>query len=73
MLARFSQHMKSLVHSNLISLCLIIECIRKLTEYYWRRRMKDESGKFMDENTKKLSFVVLFLGIAVMMLFSLAG
>jgi hypothetical protein len=33
--------------------------------------MKDDKGKLIDADTKKLSFVVLFLGIVVAMLFGL--
>ena len=35
--------------------------------------MKDDEGKFMNDNTKKLSYVVLSLGLMVTMLFSLAA
>ena len=35
--------------------------------------MKENTDKTMDDNTKKLSFVVVFLGLAVVMLFGLAA
>jgi hypothetical protein len=33
--------------------------------------MKDDTGKLIYNNTKRLSFVVLFLGLVVAMLFGL--
>ena len=35
--------------------------------------MKDDTGKFQDDATIKLSFVVLFLSVVVVMLFGFAA